>query len=90
VSQQCWHGGLLRGNQDRSLSLAYVAASISVLGGLFNLGFVDPSVGPDPGSLAYKHASGLQVFLVLWTVGWNVLYLAAARATARVIHSGAT
>ncbi len=81
--------GLLRGNQGRSLSLAYIAAAISVLGGLFNLGFVDPRVGPDPGSLAYKHASGLQVFLVLWTVGWNVLYLAAARATGRVIQSGA-
>jgi hypothetical protein len=63
----------------RATALAYVAASVAMVGAIFTLAFVDGGAGASPRSWAYQHRSGLQTFFIAWSVGWNVLYVAAAR-----------
>ena len=70
--------GLLTGH-PRALRIAYVAALIAVIGAVFSLAFVDAGAGVSRSSWVYQHRSGTQLLLFVWTVGWNALYVVAAR-----------
>ena len=62
-----------------ALRLAYLAASTAIVGGLFTLAFVDVGAGISRNSWAYSHRSTLKISFWACGVGWNLLYLIAAR-----------